>query len=319
MLNRTQYKRLNKETTAVLAADFNVYDTNIIVRNNQLFESLDLIQTDQNPLINFPGIIEIAGERIEYFVQDGNVLKQLRRGTLGTSINNFVPAGTKVESSSLTETIPYTDEEIKITHYGDGNTKIFGVDLVPAVADATRSIDKNSNGTTGTDKITVVSTANLSVGMYVISDKVPVGTIISSIVNKTLRLSNDLTGDIIDETIYFSTWYRDTIPYDNGQCDQIEVFVAGRRLKKVPTTVFDPTIGQDSYQNISDKQIEAEFSVDGITQNVRLTEAPEAGDLIVILYKKGRTWQAPSEDLPLVYSQTNIARFLTSKQVDLPK
>ena len=52
--------------------------------------------SNPNRNLNLPGIIEINGERIEYYQKNGNVLSQLRRGTLGTGVptvhltNNYV-------------------------------------------------------------------------------------------------------------------------------------------------------------------------------------------------------------------------------------
>jgi hypothetical protein len=90
-------------------------------------------------------------------------------------------------------------------------------------------------------------------------------------------------------------------------------------LIKTPRFVYDQTLGQDSYNGAGDRQIEAEFSVDGVSKSVRLTAAPNPGELIVIIAKQGKIWQKPNENLPLVRSTTDIARFLNTKQVDLPK
>ena len=38
---------------------------------------------------NTPGVLFINGERIEYFVKDGNSLQQLRRGTMGTGVKDI--------------------------------------------------------------------------------------------------------------------------------------------------------------------------------------------------------------------------------------
>jgi len=57
-----------------------------------------------------------------------------------------------------------------------------------------------------------------------------------------------------------NNWTRTTIPSDFGPSDIIEVFVAGRRLRKDPITVYDETLGSVSPQ--ADKILEAEFSVD---------------------------------------------------------
>jgi hypothetical protein len=130
--------------------------------------------------------------------------------------------------------------------------------------------------------------------------------------------------DFIPKKSNNSLWYRDTIPSNYGQCDEIEVYVAGQRLVKTPTYVYDKNIGQDSYKDTnkqiqSDKLVEAEFSVDGVNNSVRLTKAPGAGALVVIIARRGTTWQSPTENIPFVYSKSTIASFVNTKQVDLPK
>ena len=254
MLNRTSYKVLDKTRITTLAQDLNISDTRIVVTDGSI---LTTVINNQTSGTRIPGIIEINGERIEYFKQDGNTLSQLRRATLGTSISQFVPAGTSVSDAGTKLTIPYTDKEIKRTSYGDGTKQVFDVDFVPLVTSSTTAT-KNK-------------------------------------------------------------WYRDTIPSTFGQCDTIEVYVAGRRLLKNPMYVYDKNLGQDSYNGAGDKQIEAEFSVDGVSKSVRLTTPPNAGELVLIIAKQGRIWQKPNENLSLVYSNSDIARFLNTKQVDLPK
>jgi hypothetical protein len=254
MLNRTSYKVLDKTRITTLAQDLNISDTSIIVTDISI---LTTVINNQTSGTRIPGIIEINGERIEYFKQEGNTLSQLRRATLGTSISQFVPAGTSVSDAGTKLTIPYTDKEIKRTSYGDGTKQVFDTEFVPLVTSST------------------IATKN--------------------------------------------KWYRDTIPSTFGQCDTIEVYVAGRRLLKNPMYVYDKNLGQDSYNGAGDKQIEAEFSVDGVSKSVRLTTPPNAGELVLIITKQGRIWQKPNENLSLVYSNSDIARFLNTKQVDLPK
>ena len=99
------------------------------------------------------------------------------------------------------------------------------------------------------------------------------------------------------------------------------MYVGGRRLTKTPTTVYDPLLGQDSYKFLADKTIEAEFTVENKEncKSVRLTVPPQPGELVVILLKRGKTWQSKTENSSLVRSNSDIARFLNIKQVDLPK
>ena len=96
MLNRTIYKRLNKEKQTQLAQDLNYYDNSIYVKDAGNFDK-------PNIALNRPGVIEIHGERIEFFTITGNQLGQLRRGTLGTGTPVVHKAGTYVQDIGPSE------------------------------------------------------------------------------------------------------------------------------------------------------------------------------------------------------------------------
>lgn len=117
MINRTHYKRVNT-STPILTKDLNYYDLQI---------SLDDASSlpNPNPASNLPGIIFINGERIEYFVKDGNLLKQLRRGTLGTGIKELHATGSAIIVQDSTKNLPYTDITQKQTIVADGKTNNF--------------------------------------------------------------------------------------------------------------------------------------------------------------------------------------------------
>jgi hypothetical protein len=118
------------------------------------------------------------------------------------------------------------------------------------------------------------------------------------------------------------TWYRNTIPSANGPCDQIEVFAAGRRLKKDPQSVYVEANGAAS--PAADQTQEAEFSVDGATAQIRLTTVLPAGTRITVLQRQGKTWYARGETTAtngtsLVHTDTAIARFIVEKTTAIPE
>ena len=55
---------------------------------------------------NIPGVVFIGNERITYWKKDGNVLSNLRRGTMGTAIAFRHYVGDLVVDSSLRQEIP---------------------------------------------------------------------------------------------------------------------------------------------------------------------------------------------------------------------
>jgi hypothetical protein len=118
------------------------------------------------------------------------------------------------------------------------------------------------------------------------------------------------------------TWYRNTIPSTYGPCDQIEVFAAGRRLKKDPQSVYVETKGAAS--PAADETQEAEFSVDGATAQIRLTAALPAGTRVTVLRRQGKTWHSRGETtatdgVSLIDSDTAIARFIVEKTTAIPE
>jgi len=124
ILNRTHYKRVDNAQGIVLAEDLNNYDFRIEVENASLLPNPDRRQ-------NKPGIIFVNGERIEYFVKDGNTLRQLRRGTLGTGIGDVYPAGTVIEAQGPDKNIPYADQIITTNVEAVSEQSRFSLDWIP--------------------------------------------------------------------------------------------------------------------------------------------------------------------------------------------
>lgn len=127
ILNRVHYKRLNANKATLLAQDLNQNDKEIKVVDASVLD-------DPNAAKNVPGIIEINGERIEYFVKIGNVLSQLRRGTLGTGIPLYHAIDSVVQGIGPSETIPYNDSQI-VKNYtvAEGDTGIIDLSYIPKI------------------------------------------------------------------------------------------------------------------------------------------------------------------------------------------
>ena len=119
-----------------------------------------------------------------------------------------------------------------------------------------------------------------------------------------------------------NSWERITIPESYGPCDQIEIFVAGRRLRKNPIDLYDEDSGSSS--PTADITSEAEFAVDGTTSYFRLTSAVPAGTRISVIRKTGKTWYERSETtasrgITLLENDTPIANFIAQKTTKLPE
>ena len=221
MLNRTHFKRLDSPSTT-LAQDLNYYDLRIEVTNGELL-------AEPNKSNNLPGIVFINGERIEYFVKEGNTLRQLRRATLGTGIKDLHQAGSKIYDQNISKTIPYQDTNLQKVFIADGVTSMF------------------------------------------------------------------------------------TPGFNISSINEVEVFVGGKRLRKTPVEVFDPTIAQDSPEG--DTTSPAEFTVSNNT--VELTDLPADELQVLIIKKTGSLWSDQGTQLAL--TENSIARFLRAGTSELPE
>ena len=122
MLNRTHYKRLDDRNGVMLATDLNWYDQSITVTDGSSLPQ-------PTPTSSVPGILFIAGERIEYFVRSGNVLSQLRRGTLGTGVKSIYLEGENVYNQGPTASMPYKDETLTTQFLADGTASTYTLDF----------------------------------------------------------------------------------------------------------------------------------------------------------------------------------------------
>ena len=124
MLNRTEYKRLGNDNKYYLTQNLNW-------NSQEIFLTDTTGLTVPNPIAGRPGVLFIEGERIEYFLKYSNRVGQLRRGTLGTGIKFIYDVGTEVFDQSNFQNIPYKDETIVQTAYGDGSTENIPLSWVP--------------------------------------------------------------------------------------------------------------------------------------------------------------------------------------------
>jgi hypothetical protein len=102
ILGRTSYKRLSSNFSTKLTQPLLATDSKIYVEDSSVLST-------PNPEKNLPGIVYVAGERIEFFQIAGNELGQLRRGTLGTGVLDGLPTGTLVIDQGKGQNLPVTD------------------------------------------------------------------------------------------------------------------------------------------------------------------------------------------------------------------
>ena len=126
MLNRTFYKRISQTHTTRLSLPLDIGDETITVDDGSKLNPVDGSTLK-------PGVIFIDKERIEYFYKNGNVLGNLRRGTLGTGIKAHA-SGAQVVDAGAQQTVPYADTINTKTYTGDGSTVTFTTTYAPSSA-----------------------------------------------------------------------------------------------------------------------------------------------------------------------------------------
>jgi len=102
MFDKSHFKRLSAfHSTTLLQPLRHTDDVIVLADGNGIIPP--------NPIINKPGVVIIDGERIEFAEKNGNLLKRLRRSTLGTGPATFSNVGTQVFDQSSQQTIPYSE------------------------------------------------------------------------------------------------------------------------------------------------------------------------------------------------------------------
>ena len=318
MLNFYHFNRFEIRSV-LLARDLTYYDDSIQVTDASVLQ-------EPNKSRNIPGVVFINGERIEYLIKEENVLKQLRRGSKGTAIAEIHTAGTEVIDLGPQSTIPYQDtQEIEkfnstqnATIIYDGSTRTYIVSNLLFVGNG----DKNDVFVRLNGELLSKDAYSMTLeGQDVI---LTFDNSIDLVTDDTILISSVFVGPLNFTPIKSQrpSWYTDTIPDEYGACDQIELFVAGQRLRKDPTSVYTEELG--SFSPVADTIVEADFSVDGFNQYVRLTNPPLENVQISIIRKVGKSWYdrgefTTSSGVTLLDNNSAIAKFIAEKTTKLPE
>lgn len=201
----------------------------------------------------------------------------------------------------LTSILRITDEEI---HVNDGSmlaepsagSNVPGVIMI--LGERIEYFTKNGNILGQLRRATLGTGAN---------DEYQIGTTVKPIgVNTTIPYKDSVSTteiisdgssqvvilDFVPTKTVVDYWNSTSIPAEYGQSNELEVFVGGRRLNKSPYVSWNANMGLD--ETIV---VDAEFSVDGITNAVRLTEVPPAGVVIKVQRKLGKIWTPIGESM----------------------
>lgn len=317
MLNRVHYKRLNANKRTKLLVDLNYNDTTITVDDASNFDS-------PNTQLNKPGIIEIYGERIEYFniaeqtrpdTSTYWVLGKLRRGTLGTGTPLVHKTGTFVQDIGSSETIPYVEKSIVEQVISDG-TNIVPLKFTPG---GFTTDWKYAGNTLTTQQATALAknAVEVFVGGYgATSDWTP--------------NTNYHVGDIVNVGSYT---YRSTLDHISGVTFESKVttviynadgsvasviatdvapswtfFIGNIRLRKNAYSVHN--VNQAEYSPAGDIPFDAEFEVDGISNQISLTNNISLGTRVTVVKRVGADWDSTTN---ILQDNSKIAQFLKAE------
>lgn len=284
MLNRVHFKRLSLNKRTRLTRDLRYNDITIEVEDASNF---DLPNASKNK----PGVIEINGERIEYFTLTGNVLGQLRRGTLGTGTATIYRMGTFVQDIGPSETIPYT-EASTIKQIPSDGTNIVSLDFVPG-GFTTSWTYKGEPLSTDLALALAKDSIEVFVGGYTTVDWAPgVSYSVGSIV---------IVGSYTYKCV---TSHTSTSSFNDDQ-DNWEFFIGNIRLKKNPYSVHNFSQAPESPEG--DVAFAPDFVVDGVSQEIVLATPLEFGTFVTVVKRTGTIWDST---LNIQNDDGKVAKFL---------
>ena len=292
MLNRVHFKRLslNKQTRLALPLKANSKTITLVDASN--FDA-------PNTTINKPGIIEIRGERIEYYSIDGNVLGKLRRGTLGTGTPTMHLAGTFVQEIGSGETIPYTETPIIEKIISDG-TNIVPLTFIPEQSSedwssqyASDFVSSIPSGYGQSNAIEVFVGGYSTVSWVGATDSTPgVEYAVDDIVEVGVYTYRCITAHTSSKSFYADSAYW-------------AFFIGNIRLKKAPYKVHNENTAP--YSSEGDIQLDAEFATNGVDSHIRLTNKLSFGTRVTVVRRVGTDWDSKGN---IQYSDSKIAKFL---------
>jgi hypothetical protein len=267
MLNRVHYKRLTLNKRTYLSKDLNYGDLTIEVIDGSILEF-------PSTVLNAPGVIEIRGERIEYFTKVGNILGQLRRGTLGTGTPTVHKKGSYVQDIGRTETIPYVDTASTEQVISDGTT-IVPLSFAPANVDEIEVFVGGYDTTSIWEPLTVYT--------------------VDTIVNHGSYMFRCITAHTSSPTF-------------NIDSAKWKLFVGNIRLQKKSYSVFNINNAPESPEG--DVVLPADFTVDGISKRIVLTNKLASGTFVTVVKRSGTAWD---DSTNIMNSTGQIAEFINSQ------
>lgn len=287
MLNRVHFKRLSLNKQTRLARDLRVNDTTI--------ELVDASNFDiPNPLQNRPGVVEIRGERIEYFGINGNILSQLRRGTLGTGTPIVHPVGAFAQDIGKTETIPYSDNTVVEQVTSDGTLTV-PLTFVPGGFNTSwtyqgRALTSAEVSSLAKSSVEVFVGGYDSKGEWTSGERYNIGDIVT-VGSYTYRATvKHISGSSFSGTVSTLDINGNILETDVDSSTVWQFFIGNIRLKKNPYSVHNVNVAPESPEG--DVELPADFTVSGSAQSVTLTNSLTFGTQVTVVKRTGKIWDS---------------------------
>jgi hypothetical protein len=314
ILGNTQFTRLSKNNTTYLIEPLYFTDTSFRVADASVLSQ---------PLVeeNVPGVVIIAGERIEFFQIDytTNTISQLRRATLGTGPHYYLEHGTKVIDQGYNQQIPFKENILIQNTFTNTLTNIYAI--------STESLKRTYVNDTST---------------FIQCD----GIVLSTATDAIHQISVYYGGDLLRKTGAF--YQETTATYDGVSLDDISDLIFPATVADLPNP---GTVGQ-AYRVLDTNQVwvytgygfessvapgyrysgikykPADFNVNTQTHSLVLNTASitlmDGVKLSIVKrqYSSADSWNTvingTTQTLSILDSDTVVARFLQAEPAELP-
>jgi len=301
MFNRTNFKRLSAENSTYLTKPLFYTDSEI-----HLNDASTIIPP--NPFNNIPGVVIIAGERIEFTKRIGNVLTQLRRATLGTGAKNYSEIYTKVIDQSPDQTIPFAETILKQVQFTTSTSNVYTI-----------------SKTTSTVNMPYVSSTLMSDGIVLsTSASIPAADQVQvfyggRLLNKTgvYRQDTEKSYDSPEFIMIGTVPSTANLP-ESASTNYAYVDSSTNRVWVYTNSLSNSSINGYEYTGL--KYLPPEFTINTSTQEITLNIQGDIGDNIklVIIKKQLKPSELWNNGISLLDSGSSPSEFLLSRPAELP-
>jgi hypothetical protein len=300
MLNRTEFLRLSKDSSTVLAEPLYPTDKIITVADAGKLALPNLA-------LKIPGVIFIGGERIEYRSVNENVLGNLTRATLGTGAKSVYAIGTSVIDQGARQNLYLSHTPFReITTV----TSIMTATGATSYTISALSLNTTTGFVTATNQITVLygGTPLRKTGFYQHDITVSYDTPAYTLNRSTVATQYDLPPTTVIGTAYLVTSTNEIWSYTASKSESSTAtngysFTGVRWVEPQFTLTNVVTVGQ--------------WSTATLVLNLP-TLSTSTGVRIEIVQRIASTNFYELNNTPLIDDTGKIAQFLRDKQATLP-